>query len=155
MRCGKCKTEGPDVTVEHVRSCYGVAARPATSDHRSVAPKQVVTLGLGKYDVPAGYYAVESATGNNDLDFFRVDKPTDGKWRGYTFVKRVVGGHSDIRIRGTQAEAAMQAIVAAGPFKAGQLYGQKIGRCYKCHRSLTDETSRQLGIGPECRKKAA
>lgn len=104
-------------------------------------------------DVPAGHYAVSSATGNNDLDFFRVDRPTEGQWAGRTFVKRVIGGHPDFAVRGAQAKAALEAILEADPAKAAQRYGQEIGRCFKCNRHLTDETSRALGIGPECRKK--
>lgn len=34
---------------------------------------------------------------------------------------------------------------------AGPRFGQEIGRCYVCGRTLTDETSRALGIGPVCR----
>jgi hypothetical protein len=34
---------------------------------------------------------------------------------------------------------------------AGPRFGREIGRCYVCGRTLTDETSRELGIGPVCR----
>jgi hypothetical protein len=34
---------------------------------------------------------------------------------------------------------------------AGPRFGREIGRCYVCGRTLTDEHSRQLGIGPVCR----
>ena len=34
---------------------------------------------------------------------------------------------------------------------AGPRFGREIGRCYVCGRTLTDELSRQLGIGPVCR----
>jgi hypothetical protein len=34
---------------------------------------------------------------------------------------------------------------------AGPRFGREIGRCYVCGRTLTDETSRALGIGPVCR----
>ena len=103
-------------------------------------------------DVPAGHYAVKSATGSNDLDFWKVDKPDSGKWEGWTFVKRVIGGRPAQRVRGAEAKAALAAIDAAGPSDAARLYGQEIGRCGRCNRHLTDETSRKLGIGPDCRK---
>ena len=104
-------------------------------------------------DVPAGHYAVPSLTGNNDLDFFRVDRPTEGRWAGRTFVKRVIGGKPDTPVRGSTARNALEAILNADPAKAAQRYGQEIGRCWKCNRHLTDETSRSLGIGPDCRSK--
>lgn len=102
-------------------------------------------------DVPAGHYAVPSLTGNNDLDFFRVDRPTEGTWKGRTFVKRVIGGHPDTSVRGVTAVKALKAILAQGIDEARTDYGTHIGRCWKCNRHLTDETSRALGIGPDCR----
>jgi hypothetical protein len=103
--------------------------------------------------VPAGHYAVDSATGNNDTDFYRVDKPTDGRWAGRTFVKRVIGGKADTPVRGKEAEAALNRIVDAGVQEAALRYGKEIGRCCKCNRHLTDETSRAYGMGPDCRQK--
>ncbi len=100
--------------------------------------------------VAAGHYATASRTGANDLDFWRVDTPTEGRWAGRTFVKRVIGGHEDTPVRGAEATAALAAI-AADP-EAGPRYGQTIGRCYACNRTLTDATSRTLGIGPTCRE---
>lgn len=101
-------------------------------------------------EVAAGHYAIKSLTGNNDLDFFRVDRPTEGKWAGYTFVKRVIGGKADVRVPFKLALRVL-ALIQADTEAMGR-YGQEIGRCGKCNRHLTDETSRSLGIGPECRK---
>jgi hypothetical protein len=102
-------------------------------------------------DVPSGYYAVDSLTGNNDLDFFSIEKKTEGRWAGRTFVNRVIGGRSETSVRGKTVREALEAIEAAGPAKASARYGQEIGRCGKCNRTLTDELSRSLGIGPVCR----
>jgi hypothetical protein len=101
--------------------------------------------------VPAGHYATPSATGNNDLDFWRVDVPEDGRWKGYQFVKRVIGGRPSVAVKGSTARAALEAIIANGIDKSGVLYGQTIGRCRFCNRHLTDEVSRQFGAGPDCR----
>lgn len=100
-------------------------------------------------DVPEGHYATPSRTGTNDLDFWRVDRPEKGSWKGYTFVKRIIGGHPDTNVRGKEARQALEAIQAAGVEAARTRYGQEIGQCWKCNRSLTDELSRQLGIGPD------
>lgn len=103
-------------------------------------------------DVPAGHYAIPSLTGNNDLDFFRVDRPMEGTWSGATFVKRVIGGRPDSRARGARTiQKILQAILDADPAKAMALYGQELGQCGKCNRHLTDEESRKFGIGPTCR----
>lgn len=104
-------------------------------------------------DVPAGYYAVTSLSGANDLDFYSVDRPTEGRWAGYVFVKQVIGGKPEFPVKGAKWAKVLKAIQDAGWQEAARLYGQEIGRCGKCNRTLTDETSRQLGIGPVCREQ--
>lgn len=105
-------------------------------------------------DIPDGFYAVKSRTGNNDLDFFHVERPTKGKYEGYTFLNRVLGGHdSDLPVKGLQARYAMQAIREAGVDEAGMLFAQELNRCRDCGRTLTDEESRRVGKGPYCRSK--
>ena len=97
--------------------------------------------------MPAGRYAVDTEEGH--LAFYRVDRPTEGKWAGYTFVK-VQASDELHRVRG-QAAKAVLAKMAVDPTAAMLRYGQDIGECGHCGRTLTDETSRQLGIGPVCR----
>lgn len=121
---------------------------------KPVAPVQVQKTADSYRDIPAGHYAVPSLTGNNDLDFFRVDKPTEGKWAGYIFVKRVIGGRPDNRVTKTTKFQALNAIRQAGPAAAAMLYARELGRCSTCNRHLTDEISRRVGKGPECRARA-
>lgn len=103
--------------------------------------------------VPGGYYAIDSATGNNDLDFFCVQIGKVGtKWEGFPFVKRVVGGHPEFSVQGQAARKVLERILDAGVDGAAALYGQEIGRCGICNRTLTDEASRAAGIGPVCRQ---
>lgn len=104
-------------------------------------------------NIPAGYYAVESRTGNNDLDFFMVVRPEKGYWKERTFVKLVIGGHPNQPVRGSEARSVLERIEAAGIQEAKELYGKEIGKCGECNRSLTDEESRRIGIGPVCRNK--
>jgi hypothetical protein len=44
-------------------------------------------------------------------------------------------------------------LIAANPKEAMLRYGKELGHCGHCGRTLTDETSRSLGIGPVCRGK--
>jgi hypothetical protein len=156
IKCGNCKESHQ--SIDEVKSCYLLSAIPNFDGSEDYQPSSKVrrifdytTAGSGIPDIPAGYYAVKSLTGNNDLDFFRVDRPTEGRWAGRTFVKRIIGGNPEAQVRGQQARAALEAIIKAGPDSAMALYGQEIGQCGRCNRHLTDETSRALGIGPVCR----
>lgn len=140
------KCGGQHSTVQQARDCEA-AKQTATKQW------QPANSPIGIPDVPGGHYAVPSATGNNDLDFYRVDRPTEGRWKGYTFVKRVIGGNPDAPVRGPQARVVLSRILLAGVEDSRRRYGQHIGRCALCNRHLTDEESRVLGLGPECRKK--
>lgn len=103
-------------------------------------------------DVPAGYYAIDDFTGRQDTFFVRVDRPTEGKWAGYTFIKQVIGGHSDAPIRDkAKVRTILTTIEADGPTEAGFRYGREIGKCCACNHHLTDKTSREIGMGPDCR----
>lgn len=51
------------------------------------------------------------------------------------------------------AQDAIIAKIAADPRAASIRYGQELGECGRCGRTLTDETSRAAGIGPVCATK--
>lgn len=101
-------------------------------------------------DVPAGRYAL---TGNDGTtDFYKVDRPTEGRWAGKTFVKLLVGPEEQ-RVSFAQTKTILDRILEAGVQEAMLRYGQEIGECGHCGRRLTNEESRLIGIGPICRGK--
>jgi hypothetical protein len=104
-------------------------------------------------EIPRGHYATKSLTGNNDYDFWRVDRPEQGNYAGRTFVKRIVGGKPDFNVSKAVRIAALEAILREGIEETGFRYGQELGACRHCNRHLTDELSRSLSAGPECRSK--
>jgi len=104
-----------------------------------------------RVDVPAGRYAVTGEDGTTK--FYRVDRPTEGKWKGYTFVKVQASDElHNVRSRATR-EAVLAKIASDGIQEAMLRYGREIGQCGHCGRTLTNEESREIGIGPKCRSK--
>jgi len=101
-------------------------------------------------EVPAGFYAIAS-TGDNNLAFYRIDRPTEGAYAGRVFVKLMIGGHPDSNVRYASVAGILARIAEAGADAAGQLYAAEFTRCYRCNRTLTDEASRATGLGPVCR----
>jgi hypothetical protein len=98
-------------------------------------------------DVPAGHYAVTGEDGTTD--FYRVDKPTEGKWAGRTFVKLQLSEvYERLSLSGTRS--VLKKIQDAGPREAAIRYGKEIGRCAICNRTLTNNESIERGIGPVC-----
>lgn len=106
-------------------------------------------------DIAAGFYATESRTGSNDLDFWKV---TEGRNPGVRFVKRVIGGGDSkyprlVEISQQEQRGALGAILRTGIDKARADYADNQQRCMRCGLHLTDEDSRAARMGPVCREK--
>lgn len=99
--------------------------------------------------VPAGRYAVEM---DGVLKFYRVDRPTEGAYAGRVFVK-VQASDELHRLPWSAQQAVLHAIAGAGAKAASIRYGQELGRCGVCNRTLTDADSIASGIGPVCASK--
>lgn len=99
-------------------------------------------------DIPAGRYAVTGADGT--VKFYKVDRPTEGRWAGYVFVKVQAG---DDYHRVPAQRAILKQIAEQGIQECMLRYGRELGHCGHCGRTLTNDESRELGIGPVCREK--
>lgn len=100
-------------------------------------------------EIPEGRYAIEEA---GAVKFYKVDAPTQGKWAGYVFVK-VLASDVEYPIRDKDSRKRIIDTIAIDPQAASARYGQEIGACGICGRTLTDEESRARGIGPICAGK--
>ena len=108
--------------------------------------------------IPVGYYATPSRTGSNDVDFWKVERPEDGKYAGFTFAKRVLGGGSDgqtrlIKVHMSEQRSALAAIARQGLEESRMLYAVNMKRCTRCNRDLSDDLSRERGMGNDCWNK--
>jgi hypothetical protein len=105
--------------------------------------------------VPAGRYAVYNDDQSvNDLAFYKVDRPTEGRWAGRVFVK-LIAGDDEQRLSWATTKSVLAKIAAAGAEAASARYGHEIGECGICGRQLTNDESRARGIGPRCAEKMA
>jgi len=102
-------------------------------------------------EVPAGRYAIHIDGDTNELSFFKVDRPTDGRWAGYVFVKQMASDE-EYPVKGARKDKVLAAI-AQDVREASATYGREIKVCGVCNRTLTNDESREIGIGPDCRKK--
>jgi Family of unknown function (DUF6011) len=109
--------------------------------------------------IPPGYYATPSRTGSNDVDFWKVERPEDGTYAGFTFAKRVLGGGTEgqtrlTRIHMAEQRSALAAIARHGVEESRMLYAVTMKRCTDCNRELTDDLSRARGKGDWCWNKS-
>lgn len=87
--------------------------------------------------------------------FFQVDKPSEGRWKGYTFIKRLIGAPGDYKKVGLapRERDAFLDRIDQDPKKAMVDYGMQTQVCGRCGSPLTDPDSRARGIGPICASK--
>lgn len=118
-------------------------------------PKKLAAPAATLPEVASGRYAVEVPGGypaNTTLKFFKVDRPTEGRWAGWTFLN-IQAGDELFAIKNFQMKLEVLRLIAADPKAAMLRYGKEIGSCGHCGRTLTNEESRERGIGPVCAGK--
>ena len=117
-------------------------------------------LSLPKWQeaIPEGNYAIIDETTSTEhlrdhYAFFKVDTPKEGRWAGLMFVSQYASDERHpVRDKGRRL-TILEATWEVTPKVAAEEYGQRIGACAICNRTLTDPTSIALGIGPTCRGK--
>ena len=141
-----------DVTVAQFRTYLDyLKAQPKVGVTTEVVAEVTVSVpALSAETVPAGRYAVATEAGAiNTLAFYKVDRPTEGRWAGYVFVKHIVSDDEQ-RMSRPAGNAILAKIAAVGAAEASAAYGHEIGECGVCGRTLTNDESRARGIGPSC-----
>lgn len=105
-------------------------------------------------DILNGRYAFTNDAGV--VKFFRVTRIERGMGsEARTFIRvAAMGSDTAYPIRDWMVrKAVLDNIRELGPLRCAKMYGQELGHCARCGRELTDETSRSIGIGPDCRGK--
>lgn len=157
MNCGHCKTT--QVTKVHVRHCstitYRAKAKAAAAPVEVEVVKESVTAPEPQAAIdfaairaiPAGRYATPGL-GKDSIDFWRVEVSK----KGYRFINRLLGAPGDFRKVHVPAaqQMAVLSVIAADPATAGKAFAVAYQACYRCCAPLTDETSRERGLGPDC-----
>jgi hypothetical protein len=95
--------------------------------------------------VPEGRYAIDWAAEGQaeDVKFYQIKEAT-------LYAQASTDLHP---ITKAEAVATVLDAIKADPKAASILYGLKLGACGVCGRTLTNQESRDAGIGPICREK--
>lgn len=100
----------------------------------------------------ARFACATEAGSDNDLAFWWVSKHERS---GRYYLRQIIGGSGavDTKLSPQAMITIARKILAAGAYESMILFGQSIGRCGHCGRELTNQESREAGIGPVCRNK--
>lgn len=128
-----------------------IDALKAVRDHkRSEAKAAAPVAPVAAPAVAEGRYALRNEDGT--VKFYKVSIGAEGsKWEGFTFLDAVASDEA-WPIKNRQTKAEILGRIAADPLEALKLYGQEIGCCGHCGRTLTSDW-RKVGIGPVCINK--
>lgn len=151
-----CVERGLDPLTELVG--LGRRSISAKIDQLKQQPAKEATTPEPAPDVEAGRYAVaDEVTG--DWTFYQVDRPTEGRWAGHTFLNHLVGAPGDwarysVHSRkDSERYSRVMTAIAADPHAAMVAFGRESGICGACGSPLSDPESRARGIGPVCAGK--
>lgn len=106
---------------------------PEVPDGRYAIPKTAGQIGHSAPSDPVGplmFYSVKQGKNVTFVDVWA----SDSRWP----------------VKSSEERNRILTAIKNDP-DAGPRFGREIGRCYVCGRTLTDATSRSLGIGPVCR----
>jgi Family of unknown function (DUF6011) len=94
--------------------------------------------------VPEGRYAIDWAAEGDaeDIKFYQI-------LEGVLYAQASADLHPITKV---EAMTAVLDVLKLDPRAASLLYGFKLGQCGVCGLTLTNQESRDLGIGPVCRK---
>jgi hypothetical protein len=118
---------------------------PKVEVQAEVAPAAPVRARLDFSSIPDGNYAVRV---DGVVKFYRVSTGRNG----YKNVQ--VRASDELFMKfGKAGIAILHQIVEAGLVESQMLYANELGRCWRCGKTLTDEVSRDRGMGPDCYAK--
>lgn len=110
------------------------------------------TIPKSKYAVPT-----EMLMGSDIEDSFKGDLIflELKEFMGNRYMRQLFGspgGFARLRLSADQVTYLVD-IIAEDPYKYARIFGNHYTCCGSCGAELTDKTSRELMLGPECRKK--
>lgn len=125
---------------------------PKRKGGRSAVQELLATVPKSKYAVPTEMLSGIATTDrfNGDLVFFEIKE-----YMQTLYMRQLHGapGRFNRSKLSSESVAALVSIVSTDPYKFVRLFGEHYTCCGSCGAELTDERSRELALGPECRKK--
>lgn len=105
----------------------------------------------GKYAVPTDLLDITLEQNlHGDLLFVELKE-----WNNVRYLRKLLGslgGFTRVKMSPSDNRRIAE-VIAADPYKYAKLFGERYSCCGSCGADLTDEKSRALMLGPECRKK--
>jgi hypothetical protein len=136
----------------HIDALIGLPKRKAASSTSSPMQTLLASVPKSRYAVPTDALELTDADDSfsGDLAFLEVRE-----YMGTLYMRQLHGAPGRFS-RSKLSAASVKAIIgiiAADPYRYTRMFGEHYACCGSCGAELTDQRSRELQLGPECRKK--
>jgi hypothetical protein len=122
-----------------------LAGKTSLQEALSKAPKSKYAIPNDELDI-----SLDTTRLTGDHLFVEIRE-----YMGNLYMRRLhgsLGGFTRVRIANSDAITIMDTI-SRDPYKYARIFGEIYSCCGSCGAELTDPKSRELQLGPECRKK--
>jgi len=135
-----------------ISKLFDLPKRKAASSTRSPMQTLLASVPKSRYAVPTDVLELTDADDSfsGDLAFFEIRE-----YMGTLYMRQLHGAPGRFN-RSKLSAASVKAVVgiiAADPYSYTRMFGEHYACCGSCGAELTDQRSRELQLGPECRKK--
>lgn len=133
---------------EYLRAPRNTPAAPGPVGNADVIAA-LEDVELSKYAVPAHALMIPGVEVKGDLLFLEVRR-----FKSTTYMRRLHGAPGRFqRTRFTPSQTiALAAVIKGKHVEFARLFGEHYACCGRCGAELTDQRSREVFLGPECRK---
>jgi hypothetical protein len=127
-------------------------AKATAGDKRSPMQELLASVPKSKYAIPTEELELTDADDSftGDLVFLELREYSNTLYMRQ--LHGAPGGFSRSKLTVASVKAII-AILARDPYHYARVFGEHYACCGSCGAELTDPTSRELQLGPECRKK--
>jgi hypothetical protein len=119
---------------------------PVDALRKQVAAHLYYETSQGGTTKRMGHFAVEV---DGTLKFLRVKKILSGRYANRMFVDSM-GSSTAYPVKAPATLTTYLTAVLVDPAAAAKRYADEMGECSDCGRPLTNEESRERGVGPDC-----
>jgi len=139
-------------TIDYLLKQPKLAPGKSAAAPSSPVQEALALIPKSKYAIPAEEIdaVLEKTPVTGDLLFIEVRE-----YMNRLYMRRLTGAPGGFsRWQVAQADAVTIAkLIKTEPYKYTKLFGEHYSCCGSCGAELTDQRSRELQLGPECRKK--
>ena len=131
-----------------VRAPFKPVATPVAAG--VAGPHPLDDIEVSAYAVPTAGLQIPGHVFRGDLAFFEVRM-----YKGHKFLNILTGAPGDFnrtRVRAPGALSGLAAVIGGRHVEYARLFGEHFTCCGRCKAPLTDQRSRELFLGPDCRK---